>query len=101
MVGPEYISLVENKTKVMGNIELANQIAKIVRFYISHGKDLYETQSKIKTALVNKFGIDWYEKSGEAINFIIENEFAHKERENLPFFDNRQYEANMKNGVMY
>lgn len=75
MVAPEYISslsLVENKTKIMGNTLLANQIREIVKLYINHNKDLYETQSKINAALISRFGIDWYERSKEAVNFIYE-----------------------------
>lgn len=104
MVAPEYISslsLVENKTKIMGNTLLANQIREIVKLYINHNKDLYETQSRINAALISRFGINWYERSKEAVNFIIENEFAHKEREKYPFYDERQYEADIKNSKMY
>ena len=104
MVAPEYISslsLVENKTKIMGNTLLANQIREIVKLYINHNKDLYETQSRINAALISRFGIDWYERSKEAVNFIVKNEFAHKEREKHPFFDKRQYEADIKSRKMY
>ena len=51
---------------------------------------------------------EWYEKSGEAVNFVIENEYAHAERTSLPAFDMKQYEKDMKQyekdmkqGVMY
>lgn len=104
MYEPNYMcpfSLVDNQTKIMGNIELANKIKKMVKIYINEGKDLYHAQEEIKTLLIKDFGLNWYEKSGEAVNFIVENEYAHKEREVLPAFDMKRYESDMKRGVMY
>lgn len=55
---------------------LINSIEHEVRNYISIGKDLYETQEQIKDFLIHKYGKDWYLKSGNAINYIIENEYS-------------------------
>lgn len=104
MVSPSYIclsSLVDNETKIMGNIELANKIKEMTKVYLKQGKDLYEAQEKVKTLLLKELGLEWYEKSGEAVNFIIENEYAHAERASLPAFDIKQFEKDMKQGVMY
>lgn len=104
MFTPNYMcpfSLVDNQTKVMGNIELADKLKKMVKLCINEGKDLYHVQEEIKTLLIKDFGLNWYEKSGEAVNFIIENEYAHKERASLPAFDMKQYESDTKRGVMY
>lgn len=40
-------------------------------------------------------------KSGEAVNFIIENEYANDERMVLPVFDARRYEEDQKSNIMY
>ncbi len=104
MFAPNYmcpISLVDNKTKIMGNIELADKIKEMAKACLEQGKDLYEAQEELKTLLIKESGLEWYEKSGEAVNFIIENEYAHAERTSLPAFDMKQYEKDRKQGVMY
>ena len=97
----ELHSLVENKTKVMGNVELADTIKALAQSCIKQRKDLYQAQEEIKSALIKDFGLEWFEKSGEAVNFIIENEYAHYERLSLPAFDMAQYRKDLKLGVMY
>lgn len=104
MISPNYmceLSLVSNKTKIMGNIELAGEIEKITKECIKEGKDLYNTQEQIENLLIKKFGIAWYNKSGAAVNFIIENEYAHLERSYLPAFDMEQYKKDIETGVLY
>lgn len=101
MFPPSYIcpfSLIENKTKMMGNLELAEKIKKIVQEYIENGKNLYQTQDELKKALIRDFNEEWYKRSGEAINYIIENEYANIEREESAM---KQYEAEMKLSIMY
>lgn len=104
MISPNYmcsVSLMNNKTKIMGNIDFANKIAEITKIYLRQGLSLYDAQEKLKNTLLEKFGANWYEKSGEAVNFIIENEYANAERIALPAFDVRQYEKDRKLNVMY
>lgn len=104
MISPNYmcsVSLVDNKTKIMGNIKLANRIKETTKVYLKQGKDLYEAQEKLKTSLVKELGLEWYKRSGEAVNFIIENEYAHAERASLPAFDIEQYKEDIKKGIMY
>lgn len=104
MISPNYmcfVSLMDNKTKIMGNIDFANKIAEITKIYLRQGLSLYDAQEKLKNTLLEKFGANWYEKSGEAVNFIIENEYANAERIGLPAFDVRQYEKDRKLNVMY
>lgn len=104
MFSPNYmcpLSLVDNKTKVMGNIELAGKIEEMVKVCIAQEKDLYQTQEYLKTLLIKDLGVEWYEKSGEAVNFIIENEYAHNERVSCPYFDMKQYQNDMRRGVLY
>ena len=86
MISPNYmcsVSLMDNKTKIMGNIDFANKIAEITKIYLRQGLSLYDAQEKLKNTLLEKFGANWYEKSGEAVNFIIENEYANAERMSL------------------
>lgn len=104
MVSPNYlysVSLMDNKTKIKGNIDCANKIAEITKMYLRQGLNLYDAQEKLKNTLLEKFGEDWYERSCEAVNFIIENEYANAERIALPAFDVRQYEKDRKLNVMY
>lgn len=104
MVAPNYtysLSLVDNRTSLQGNIELAHKIEKMAQTFIERGKDLYQAQDEIKSLLIKDFGCEWYEKSGEAVNFIIENEYAHDERESIPLFDARAYEEDIKRNVLY
>ena len=53
---------------------------------------------QIENLLIKKFGIAWYNKSGTAVNFIIENEYAHIERSSLPAFDMEQYKKDVESG---
>lgn len=62
--------------KIEGDSFLINSIEQEVKNYISIGKDLYETQEQMKDFLVHKYGEDWYLKSADAINYIIENEYS-------------------------
>lgn len=104
MISPNYmcsVSLMDNKIKIMGNIDFANKIAEITKIYLRQGLSLYDAQEKLKNTLLEKFGANWYEKSGEAVNVIIENEYANAERIALPAFDVRQYEKDRKLNVMY
>lgn len=104
MFEPEYmcpISLVDSRTKIMGNIGLANKIKSMARMCINQNKDLYHAQEEINSLLVKEFGKDWYEKSGEAVNFLIENEYSHKERETLCSFDMKQYTTDINRGILY
>lgn len=104
MFSPEYMcpfSLVRNKTKVMGNVELATEIEEHVKDYIEKGCDLYHCQELIKAELTERFGVDWYERSGEAVNFLIENWYANEERHHLPAFDMNQYKYDLAHGVLY
>ena len=69
-------SYLKGYVQIEGDSSLINSIEHEVRNYISIGKDLYETQEQIKDFLIHKYGEDWYLKSGNAINYIIENEYS-------------------------
>ena len=104
MISPNYMcftSLMDNKIRIMGNVEYANKIAEMTKKYLRQGLNLYDTQEKIRNHIFEKLGVDWYEKSGEAVNFIIENEYANAERMVLPVFDARRYEEDQKSNIIY
>lgn len=47
MISPNYmcsVSLMDNKTKIMGNIDFANKIAEITKIYLRQGLSLYDAQ---------------------------------------------------------
>ena len=62
--------------RVHGNKTVIDNIIKMTRLYIGIGKGLYETQELLKQVLTDRYGEQWYEDSGDAINYIIENEYA-------------------------
>lgn len=104
MISPEYecnVSLVDKWTSLHGNLNLAVELMnKVTRDCIGI-MGLYEAQQLIKEYCINKYGIDYYEKNGEAINFIVENEYCHVERKRLPAFDMKRYIKDLRSGVLY
>lgn len=89
MFPPEYIfpvSCVQGRTEVNGDVfyaeklrDWANELAKTT--------DLYTAQEKVKQEVIAKHGLDFYEKNGDAINFIVENAFCNMERSKYPAID--------------
>lgn len=89
MFPPEYIfpvSCVQGRTEVNGDVfyaaklrEWSNELAKTT--------DLYTAQEKVKQEVIAKHGLDFYEKNGDAINFIVENAFCNMERSKYPAID--------------
>ena len=55
----------------------------------------------MKTILIDKYGTEWYERSGEAINYIVENKYCSKERAENPLFDKEQYNFDVTHSVLY
>ena len=65
MISPNYMcftSLVDNKIRIMGNVEYANKIVEMTKKYLRQGLNLYDTQEKIRNHIFEKLGVDWYEK---------------------------------------
>lgn len=69
-------TLLSGHVRVHGNKTVIDNIIKMTRLYIGIGKGLYETQELLKQVLTDRYGELWYEDSGEAINYIIENEYS-------------------------
>ena len=95
------LSLVENKIQVHGNVELAKDLIAMIRKKCIGSFELYEAQEYIHNYCVDTYGANFYEKSSEAIQYIVENEYCHIERNKQPAFDMKQYEKDMRSGVMY
>ena len=103
MFSPEYLrrtSLLNGKEKLMGNLEVAGLIENMA-FECIKNVELYDAQEQIKTALLNKYGAEWYERNGEAVNYIIENKYCDKERVRNPLFDKEQYDFDATHKVLY
>lgn len=82
MFPPEYLrqtSLLNGKENLMGNLEAVGLIENMAFECIKNDIDLYAAQEQIKTILIDKYSTEWYERSGEAINYIVENIVTKKE----------------------
>lgn len=104
MVEPNYIcdcSLMEDKVQIHGNVELAEVLKGIIKKYCIGFRELYESQEFMRNYCIGAYGADFYEKNAEAVQYIVENEYCHKERKNIPVFDMKQYEEDIRNGVVY
>lgn len=101
---PNYIcnnSLLNNKFHIQGNLELYTTLTREINEYILQNYDLYKTQEIIKEKFIKIYGEEFYNKNGNAISFIIENEYCNKERQNNFFFDKSSYKEDIYNGVLY
>lgn len=85
----------------MGNTELAELIENTALECIRNNVELYAAQEQIKIVLINKYGTEWYERSGEAVNYIIENKYCDAERAKNPVLDKKQYDFDITNNVLY
>ena len=104
MFPPDYFrqtSFLNGKVKIMGNTELAELIENTVLECIRNNVELYAAQEQIKIVLINKYGTEWYERSGEAVNYIIENKYCDAEKAKNPVLDKKQYDFDITNNVLY
>ena len=62
--------------RIQGNKAAIDDVVKSVRKRIDEGKGLYETEDLLKLELIEKYGKAWFDDNGEAINFIVENEYS-------------------------
>lgn len=104
MFSPEYFrqtSLLNGKENLMGNLEVAGLIENMAFECIKNDVELYDAQEQIKTVLINKYGAEWYERSEEAVNYIVENKYCDEERVRNPLFDKEQYNFDVTHSVLY
>ena len=75
-VNKNYTSRLKGTYTIDGNKEAISFIIfeTVTCFDLSF--DLYETQAIIKHKVIQEYGENWYTDNAEAINFIIENEYA-------------------------
>ena len=85
----------------MGNLEADGLIENMAFECIKNDIDLYTAQEQIKAILIDKYGTEWYEQSGEAINYIVENKYCSKERAENPLFDKERYNFDVTHSVLY
>lgn len=93
-------SLLAPYIQIKGNIEYANKIKELVKNNITQNKSLYQSQEEIKEVIIKDNGEDYYINNGDAINFIIENEYSNFERKNNFIFDKKQ-EQDFEKGTLY
>lgn len=104
MFNPDYIvnrSLVEKFYQLQGNIELAEELSALVRKEYLNTCDLYTAQKKVKEYCISHYGNNFYEQSKEALYFIVENEYCHKERKKNCILDKQQYIFDLTHGALY
>ena len=104
MFGLDYVvrsSSVDYVSKLHGNLELADNLRELVKQKYVNVCDLYTAQEEIKEYCIKQYGTDFYEQSGAAINYIIENEYCNKEREINGILDKERYIFDMECGVLY
>lgn len=82
-------------------LEVAGLIENMAFECIKNDIGLYAAQEQIKAILIDKYGTEWYERSGEAINYIVENKYCDKERVRNPLFDKEQYDFDTTHTVLY
>lgn len=69
-------TILSGLVRIQGNKAAIDDVVKSVRKRIDEGKGLYETEDLLKLELIEKYGKAWFDDNGEAINFIVENEYS-------------------------
>lgn len=68
---------------VKGNYKVQKEIKELTEKHISDKVNLYDAQSNIKECIIEKYGTEFYHKSAEAINFIIEAVYSDNQRDRM------------------
>lgn len=74
-------STLENKFQINGNLTIVHELENLSLKYAIDDISLYDAQEKIKQYLSEKYSSEWYDKSAEAVQFIIEEKYSKIERE--------------------
>lgn len=69
-------TILSGLVRIQGNKAAIDDVVKSVRKRIDEGKELYETEDLLKLEMIEKYGKAWFDDNGEAINFIVENEYS-------------------------
>lgn len=80
MVEPGSFSCGSQRYQLHGNGVIICEIEQMAKKAIRSHVGLYDTQENIKQYLCEKYGVAWYDKSAEAVQYIIEDAYASAER---------------------
>ena len=80
-------SLMRGKIRCNGNVKLASELEQIAKELCCTGMSLYDAENYIKMYVIDNFGIEWYEKSGEAVHVIVEEVYNDAIRSEQPVRD--------------
>ena len=69
-------TILSGLVRIQGNKAAIDDVVKSVRKRIDEEKELYETEDLLKLELIEKYGKAWFDDNGEAISFIVENEYS-------------------------
>lgn len=70
-----------SRYQLSGDLDIAEDIRRMARAACHNSVSLYDIQEDIKRYLLDRYGADWHEISGEAVQHIIEDAYASKLRE--------------------
>lgn len=70
-----------SRYQLSGDLSIAEDIRRMARAACHDHVSLYDAQESIKQMLCEKYGNDWYDRSGEAVQYIIEDAYASNLRE--------------------
>ena len=93
-------SSLNTRFKIEGNSKAINFITREVIDAIENQMDLYQAQESVIKKVKDAFGESWYEENAEAVNFLIENNYANALRKEQPFYDAEElYEYNHRTAL--
>lgn len=70
-----------SRYQLSGDLDVAEDIRRMARAACHNNVSLYDSQEDIKRYLLDRYGAEWYEISGEAVQYIIEDAYASMLRE--------------------
>lgn len=73
---PGSFSCGAQRYSLFGNLAIADEIECLANKAIRNNISLYDAQDNIKQYLIEKYGFDWYCKSAEAVQYVIEDAYA-------------------------
>jgi len=96
-----YPDILSNKVQIKGNFKACDYIVQKTKNCISKGIALYQAQQIVIDMVKEKYGVNWYQDSADAVNFLIENEYCRDIREKQPYIDKRALADFYNSSVLY
>lgn len=87
--------------QIDGNETAVSFIEKEASTLISCGTNLYQAQEVISNKVKEAYGVEWYDKNAEAVNFIIEIAYADDLRREQPFIDKKGLEEYEHSSILW